>query len=353
MARSKAVMQDDPLDDLERALAGVSDRLADARRGEELARKVARGLRRPWWALARTLGLFALFALAAEWGGGAFLGAAAVLLLWVVPERLRTALGLRDRLAAGEASLFAASAAEAQERFRAQVVTLLFAVPLALALCVVAAVVEDPRGPLALAAALAAYTPYLFFVELRRSAREEDEARRWLELARTIGDGAEPSHALAPRWTPGRVLLLLVVGVVPAAFLFAITRVGIPTDPETPGGWIALRGWIDLFWLLVPIAVVRRTVALREPRAERAAAAGDDDTEEDDDDESWASILVGIGRGFLGVFALYVAPLLVLALLLLAPRLDQPGPARIAAGVVALVSIATWARVLLSREDDA
>jgi len=351
-------MQDDPLDELERALAGVSERLADARRGEELARGVARGLRRPWWALARTLGLFAGLVLAADWGGETFLGAAAVLLLGVVPERLRTALGLRDRLAAGEASLFAATAAEARERFRSQVLTLLLAVPFAIALVVVAAVVEDPRGPLALAAALAAYTPYLFFVELRRSTREEGEARQWLELVRASGDDLEPSPVAGPRWTPGRVLLLLCVSVVPAAFLFAIARGGIRLDPEAPGAWIALRGWIDLFWLLVPLEVARRTIAVRERPAERAAEAGRGadaqlGEDEEDDEGSWASILAGIGRGFLGVFALYVAPLLVLALLLLAPRLDQPLPARIAAGVVALVSIATWARVLRSREDDA
>ena len=174
-------MQDTELEDLEGALDAVSQDLAATADWDHVSRGMRRQLRQPDWNLVWIAGIALLLGL---WGlhetrAGL---AALVLLAFLVPGEWRRARDRRRRLARNDRELFTDVAREIHQRFQHELVHLLLLPMAVLALLVLASAVPEPAWPLALAALLALYMPWLFLVRIVGTKEERREADRWLGI---------------------------------------------------------------------------------------------------------------------------------------------------------------------------
>lgn len=354
-------MSEAKLEAMEEALAAVGKRLASERRWEDIAPRVHRRLRKPYRDLAMVLAFVIGLGVWGLWERSAGVAALVVLGLFV-PTVVHAALHRRRALVRRDRDLFAIHAREVDKRFQAQVMLVLFGVPLVLVLLVFAIALPDPRLPLTLAAALVVYLPVHVFVRLRCTLRELSEAKRWSEVARDLP--AAPSVAAgttreAPLWRRSvrKGVGILVLASVAACLATRVLHWAFDLDLRVPE---------TVLWTIV-VAWVAARMLVEEDGDEKAPArlegeedVGDgeepeeeaDDDDDDDDGESALALSIGLLVGWFQLFVLYLSPLVVLVLLAGALAVEDPTRPLVAAGTLAVMWIVFWKFVLPEGDDE-
>ena len=169
---------DQELERLERELTAVSGQLAARLDWEHVSAGMRRQLRRPYWDLAlwaAVVSLMGLWGLQDSWAAWVALGLAVL----VLPGHVAAVRERNQRLARNDRELFADCAEEIRRRFTSQVLLLIFGVPTAIALVVLAFVITNWVWPVALAALIVLYLPLHLHFRMRGTARELVESERW------------------------------------------------------------------------------------------------------------------------------------------------------------------------------
>lgn len=172
-------MDEDQLEALERDLATVSDDLA-ARRGPDALAAARRVARRPLESLVAKAALLAGMAALGVWLDRAGMWVTALLIAFLyLPGWVRVARDRRRMIGTDLIDLFSESERELRRKQQTQLVSLLSAVPCAIALTVLSVALDDPLLPIIGAVFLFGYAPYLWFFGVRRTAGELREVQQW------------------------------------------------------------------------------------------------------------------------------------------------------------------------------
>ena len=201
---------------------------------------------------------------------------------------------------------------------------------------------------------------------IRWNGRETDELKRWARASRELEDMAERDPDVAAEgdedasegeddddritWRDIAHDSVWILAVLAFASRWLLGKFGI--DFRMPE-WV--YGVVLVIWF-----VERMTFESPERKARASAPVDieededdeDEDEDDEDDDESILGSLLALVLPFLGVFFLFIAPVVSAALGVVALKADDPTRPGVVAGLVALGSVATWLYILNSEDED-